>query len=305
VLVTQLHRCYNDIDFTEGGSYGKRRKKKPLYSVSDPDPDVGLRPLRQIPGKARRDLRGVYPHAPELRNLLNPGRPDAHAHRRPEHALLPNQFILIAPGVSHGAVYDPDEPKRYAVFVFGIHRNSETLPQRRSPENEFIRLFQQTTKDSPYIVSGDLNNCGGILSEMEREATEKRAGWQVILTDYCECSLSQNNTQSPQGRRRRRRAARAGQANLAVAITKYMHEHYHENISLEDVSKAFHITPRHVTRIFSEYFGTGFRKTLSVYRLNYAKKTSRQRTSLLRKSPRWWASRRRRPCTACLRKTRA
>jgi AraC-like DNA-binding protein len=50
-----------------------------------------------------------------------------------------------------------------------------------------------------------------------------------------------------------------------------MHEHYAENISLDDVSKVFHITPRHVTRIFSDYFGTSFRRTLSVYRLNYAK----------------------------------
>ncbi len=63
----------------------------------------------------------------------------------------------------------------------------------------------------------------------------------------------------------------SGQANLAVEITKYMHEHYAENISLDDVSKVFHITPRHVTRIFSDYFGTSFRRTLSVYRLNYAK----------------------------------
>ncbi len=50
-----------------------------------------------------------------------------------------------------------------------------------------------------------------------------------------------------------------------------MHEHYHKNISLEDVSKAFYITPRHVTRIFSDYSGTSFRKTLNIYRLNYAK----------------------------------
>lgn len=188
-----------------------------------------------------------------------------------EHTLLPDQFILIAPGVSHGAVYDPEEPKRYAVFVFGIHQNSDMPPRRRSPENEFIRLFQQATKDSPYIISDDFNNCGGILAEMEREATEKRAGWQVILMDCCRelfiktirnLLRDDGDTEQPE----------AGQANLAVAITKYMHEHYRENISLEDVSKAFHITPRHVTRIFSEYFGTGFRKTLSIYRLNYAKK---------------------------------
>ena len=186
-----------------------------------------------------------------------------------ERLLLPGCFILIPPGVSHGAVYDPDEPKSYAVFVFGVHRN-EAVSGRRSPEHDFMRLFEDAVKDKLFIVSEDTGGCGGILSALEREATEKRAGWQILLVDYCreyvvKCLrniLSDDTGGAP---------AEARLPNLPVEITKYMHEHYAENISLEDVSKAFHITPRHVTRIFGDYFGTSFRKTLGIYRLNYAK----------------------------------
>lgn len=188
-----------------------------------------------------------------------------------EQLLLPNHFILIPPGVSHGAVYDPDEPKVYVVFVYSIHQNSEAVSHRRSPEHEFVRQLENALKEKLYIIAEDANNCRTILSELQREAMEKQIGWQIMLVDYCReyfikllrNVLKDNAADESQ--------PDAGQKNMAIEITKYMHEHYHENISLEDVSKAFHITPRHVTRIFGEYFGTSFRKTLSIYRLNYAK----------------------------------
>ena len=188
-----------------------------------------------------------------------------------EHLLLPNHFILIPPGMRHGAVYEPDKPKEYVVFVYGIHKNSEAAPHRRAPEHDFMEQLEKAIADSPYIIAQDMNNCAAILSEIQREAKDKQPGWQIILVDYCReylikmlrNVLSKSAVPSIQ--------PDYGQANLAVEFTKYMHEHYPENISLEDLSKAFHITPRHVTRIFSDYFGTSFRKTLSVYRLNYAK----------------------------------
>lgn len=59
--------------------------------------------------------------------------------------------------------------------------------------------------------------------------------------------------------------------NLAVAITKYMHANYHKNISIQDISDTFYISPRHVNRVFEDYFGQSFKRTLNIYRLNYAK----------------------------------
>jgi AraC-like DNA-binding protein/mannose-6-phosphate isomerase-like protein (cupin superfamily) len=186
-----------------------------------------------------------------------------------EHLLLPNHFILIPPGVSHGAVYNPDEPKVYVVFVFGIHQNSDSVLRRRSPEHEFVSLFEIALKEQLYVLAEDKNSCRDILFLLEQEYAEKQVGWQLLLADYCReyfVKLLRNILAGPSGN-----SEDSGQANLAIEITKYMHRHYQESITLEDVSRAFHITPRHVTRIFSDYFGTSFRKTLSIYRLNYAK----------------------------------
>lgn len=187
-----------------------------------------------------------------------------------EHLLTPNQFILIPPGVSHGAVYDPDEPKVYVVFVFGINRNHETS-SRRSPEHAFMDSLEKAVSDQPYIIATDKSGCQEVLSQIQLEAAGQQIGWQILLVDYCREYFVKLMRNVLKDRAASTPQPAAGAANIAVDITKYMHEHYHENVSLEDVSKAFHITPRHVTRIFSEYFGTSFRKTLSIYRLNYAK----------------------------------
>ena len=59
--------------------------------------------------------------------------------------------------------------------------------------------------------------------------------------------------------------------NLSIAITKYMHANYHKNISVQDIADTFYISPRHVNRVFEDYFGQSFKRTLNIYRLNYAK----------------------------------
>ena len=59
--------------------------------------------------------------------------------------------------------------------------------------------------------------------------------------------------------------------NWTIKITKYMHANYNKNISVQDIADTFFLSPRHVNRIFSEFFGESFKRTLNIYRLNYAK----------------------------------
>lgn len=189
-----------------------------------------------------------------------------------EQLLLPNQFILIQPGVHHGVVFNPDEPKEYVVAVYGIHRSGDNTSGRYLPGHDFIGRVEKALAGQLYIVAQDQNGCRELLPEIRREAHIKQPGWQLVLEDYCrEFFIKLLRNVITAGPAADRVPLDTGQGNLAVEITKYMHEHYHDNITLEDISKAFHITPRHVTRIFSDYFGTSFRNTLSIYRLNYAK----------------------------------
>ena len=54
-------------------------------------------------------------------------------------------------------------------------------------------------------------------------------------------------------------------------MTKYMHANYNKNITVQDIADVFYVSPRHINRVFEEYFGQSFKRTLNIYRLNYAK----------------------------------
>ena len=66
-------------------------------------------------------------------------------------------------------------------------------------------------------------------------------------------------------------AANMSNINMAVEMTKYMHANYNKNITVQDIADVFYVSPRHINRVFEEYFGQSFKRTLNIYRLNYAK----------------------------------
>jgi mannose-6-phosphate isomerase-like protein (cupin superfamily) len=142
-----------------------------------------------------------------------------------ERLLLPNHFILIPPGMRHGAVYEPDEPKEYVVFVYGVHRGSEPSALRRTPEYAFMEQVDQTIADRPFIIAEDRNGCAAVLSAIQNEAHGRQAGWQIILVDYCREYLIKLLRNVLTDGARASVQSDTGQGNLAVEITKFMHEH--------------------------------------------------------------------------------
>ncbi len=59
--------------------------------------------------------------------------------------------------------------------------------------------------------------------------------------------------------------------NIAIEITKYMHNHYNQDITLDDAAKALFISTRQAQRIFKQFFNSSFTKMMNYYRMNYAK----------------------------------
>lgn len=60
--------------------------------------------------------------------------------------------------------------------------------------------------------------------------------------------------------------------NLPIAFTKYLHMNYtNPDLSLQDMASHFYMSIRHISRLFKEYFGSSPSKTLTWYRINYAK----------------------------------
>ena len=60
--------------------------------------------------------------------------------------------------------------------------------------------------------------------------------------------------------------------NLPIEFTKYLHANYpNPDLALQDVADYFFMSPRHVNRLFKDFFGASVAKTLTRYRINYAK----------------------------------
>ena len=108
-----------------------------------------------------------------------------------------------------------------------------------------------------------------IVNKMEKELLKERMGWLFLFRGYCmefffHClrEVLEPVTESPK---------EMSSLNLAIEIKKYIQSNYSRKITLEDISDALHISPRHAQRIFSDYFGVSYAKTLNLYRMNYAK----------------------------------
>lgn len=186
-------------------------------------------------------------------------------------ALSPKRFLLIAPGVQHGSIYEPNVQKQYFVMVFNYHERISTHKQDSSQfEKEFMDSIFDTLKKREYFVAADQNQFGGLIPKIQEEIQYKSLGWQLMMRNYYfEFIINAFRNIIPPAPV----SAEKEQVHLtmAIEITKFMHAHYNESITLTDVANALHVTPRHISRLFEKYFGTSFGKTLSIYRLNYAK----------------------------------
>ena len=60
--------------------------------------------------------------------------------------------------------------------------------------------------------------------------------------------------------------------NIAIAVTQYLHANYQNpQLTLETLSREFNFSPRQLIRVFEHYFSRTPSKTLTFYRINYAK----------------------------------
>ncbi len=186
------------------------------------------------------------------------------------YALDAGKFLLLNPGVKHGAIYDPTSNKEYFVIIFCFQEKITPSDSVSSSEyeQEYYTTILQYIKNKDYFIERDNYDAAQHIEAMVKECTSKAFGWQIALSFHYTSFITSilrniikpsNNIQG------------LPRMNTSILITKYMHENYPSNIHLQDVADALHITSRHVNRLFHDYFGTSFGKTLTLYRLSYAK----------------------------------
>lgn len=181
------------------------------------------------------------------------------------HTLCAGEFAFLPPETTHRAIYEPGLAKKYFVIIFDLREHA--APPRQG-EREDVYTVLTRAMNGGVCFGADRNHAQEIFAGICREIAERPFGWQEMLQSlYLGLILSVLRNVIPDGARGERQEP----ANLAIEITKYIYANYDRDITLQDIADALYISPRHISRLFYEYFGTSFAKTLSIYRLNYAK----------------------------------
>ncbi|MCD8350224.1 MAG: AraC family transcriptional regulator [Planctomycetaceae bacterium] len=187
-----------------------------------------------------------------------------------EVTLNQGDLLLLAPNVRHHTIYEPGVDKEYFVLIFSVEANTAAKPvESRYQFEEVEKRLELARKDS-YLTAHGHDDMAQIIARIGREMVDRQVGWQdmvnSLLHHFFLFSMRAFETEQ---------SAVPGPSehlNLGVEATKYMHSNYHREIAVEDAAAYLGISPRHVNRAFRQVFGSTFSKTLSLFRLNYAKK---------------------------------
>ncbi|MGI6117290.1 MAG: helix-turn-helix domain-containing protein [Bilifractor sp.] len=179
-------------------------------------------------------------------------------------------IVLLNKGTVHGTVYTPEVSKKYFVMIFNIKGNEDnpTGSLGVSEENAWVQKFRKFIDSKAYAITNDRYNALSIVDHIYDESLNKGSGWEAVVRNCYQSFiiLCLRNFLSES-----EKDAKKNWDNLPIAITKYLHANYYKPISIQEVADYFYVTPRHLTRIFKDYFGTSMKKTLVRYRISYAK----------------------------------
>jgi len=183
-----------------------------------------------------------------------------------EYELSSGEFLLIMPGMPHNVVSNPSEKMKYLDVMFEWPKVEKGTEQHRPLAKKISKL---ASLDFAVKGSCNLAHVTKLLNKMEKEMKERDIGWNYLFRGfclefliYCLREVIEPVTIFP---------AEMENINLAIKITKYMHNNYSEKITLKDVAEMMHVSSRQVQRIFKDFFGVSFNRALNLYRLNHAK----------------------------------
>lgn len=185
--------------------------------------------------------------------------------------LKKGQMMLIMPEMDHEVIYEPGVECQYFVitFDFSSRTGKDSKAYNVMLERYELDTFIRTLQVEDYYTCLDKYKCNKIIKEIQSELKNKNIGWNMkVLNLYFQFVISalRNISIGPNYPPYSRESV-----NSAIEITKYMHEHFNEQITLKDVAENLNMTTRNASRLFKEYFGTTFGKVLSHFRYNYAK----------------------------------
>ncbi|MDR1596163.1 MAG: AraC family transcriptional regulator [Treponema sp.] len=186
--------------------------------------------------------------------------------------LRQHELLIIAKNVEHQVLFEPDCNFRYFVLIWDLF--PVITQTRRGPEGahewEDLRQAMEKIDRRQFIHSEMPFNGHEILDVIQNELDRKQLAWNSSIVfkmyDFLVRAL--------------RHAVRikvadqglAGMLNLGIAASKYLHAHFAEPVTLEDVARHLNYSSRHVNRAYMNIFKTSIMRNLNLLRIEYAKR---------------------------------
>jgi AraC-like DNA-binding protein len=214
-----------------------------------------------------------FPHQHPLYEIYYSLEDTVHIYIKKEEVhLKKHEMLLVSKNIRHQVFYEPDRQFKYFVLIFDFFPLISKTIKGPDGINEWDDLKRVLDKaDSAGFMHSKIPFDGHLVLDLIRgEQEEKALAWNTFICFiYYQFTIKAirhlvkiKNTDF----------IMAGKLNLGLEASKFIHKHYAEDITLEDVAEYLNISPRHVNREYINMFNTTFIKNLNLVRVEYAKR---------------------------------
>ena len=181
-----------------------------------------------------------------------------------------HELLLISRNIKHQVLYEPERHFKYLVLVFDLFPLNATSLKGPDGVNEWndVKHILDQVDTTGFLHSTNPFDGHFLLDPIRVEQKRKQLAWNTLSCfmyyQFTIKALRHFSKTRPSDEKM------AGKLNLGLEASKFIHKHYAENITLEDVAEYLNISTRHVNREYLNMFNTTFIKNLNLVRLEYA-----------------------------------
>lgn len=184
--------------------------------------------------------------------------------------LYENSMVLLGKNHLHRLRYMPEKPAVYFTMIFDIIPKSGNSSIDAELEYREIAKALDKADTNKYIYLPRAVSQQALLADIHKQIQDRKIGWasQIGILYYLfvlnllrQTTSVVSDVKTP-----------LGYKNIALEASKYIHSNYADELTIDMVAQQLNVTPRHVNRLFQEMFGRSFAHTVSVTRMEYAKK---------------------------------
>lgn len=173
------------------------------------------------------------------------------------YILKPGDAMLFSPYIMHFSYGPEDVPFKRVVLYF--HRDEVDSPRLLEALDAGNGMYLPTQKDRQNIR----RVIESLLWEQDHPGDFQKDYQHVLLNLLLYTLVRQKRTQAQ---------AKPEEKNRMDQVIQYIHHHYHEDIKLETLARAFYISPYYLCREFKEYTNSTIIQYLNVTRIMNAQR---------------------------------